>query len=455
MQTRAVLVLSFIIITLVPVSLLSAISFISLSKMQESISNIYQGTVTIIVNLSGGSEELLKMRLNIGRHIIAGDEQKQELAENIRQNEVKFLQTLVNYKEIDDFPMQVPILNSRGMGNLVSYEDSLLSQVNEDWSAYQRERNIVLALSNEGRQEEATLYANSVAAEKFEKLITTYGEIVELNNNLARIMYEESQSVSTQAFTYSIISSVSSVIFASVAALYLSGRLAPSVDKIQQEARKKMERFIAESRVMQKITAKPGKESDTRETAPEEVVEEAELKEKGPIILLHSTGYKEAKSGGDDEPRTVANSFLDYYFAKASEAPGTKSNLVVITKKSSNLYSKARSSGAAVYLLSSSSQEPISTSEDGFLVVSINQTSLILEAVKRTLQENPESVIMLDNATELIHKLGFEKVFSLLQSISDAVSSYPRSKFLILINQGAHPQNEVEAIATISNTFAR
>jgi hypothetical protein len=421
--------------------------------MQESISNIYQGTVTIIVNLSNGSEELLKMRLNIGRHIIADDEQKQELAENIRQNEIKFLQTLVNYKEIDDFPMQVPILNSRGMGNLVSYEDSLLSQVNEDWSAYQRERNTVLALSNEGRQEEATLYANSVAAEKFEKLITTYGQIVELNNNLARIMYEESQSVSTQAFTYSIISSISSVIFASMAALYLSGRLAPSVDKIQQDARKKMEQFIAESRVMQKITTQSGKESG--ETEPEEVVEEAELKEKGPIILLHSTGYKEAKSNGDDEPKTMANSFLDYYFARASEAQGTKSNLVVITKKSSNLYSKARSSGAAIYLLSSSSQEPISTSEDGFLVVSINQTSLILEAVKRTLQENPESVIMLDNATELIHKLGFEKVFSLLQSISDAVSSYPRSKFLILINQSAHPRDEVEAIATISNTFAR
>ncbi len=454
MQTRTVLVLSFIIITLVPVSLLSTISFVSLLKMQESISNIYQGTVTIITNLSGGSEELLKMRLNIGRYIIANDGQRQELAESIRQNEVKFLQTLVNYKEIDDFPLQVSILNSRGMGNLISYEDSLLSQVNEDWSEYQRERNTVIALSNEGRQEEATVYANSVAAEKFEKLITTYGQIVELNNNLARIMYEESQSVSTQAFTYSIISSISSVIFASVAALYLSGRLAPSVDRIQQDARKKMERLITESRVTQKITAKSDKESLQEKTKSVEVAE-AELKEKGPIILLHSTGYKDAKPTEDDEPKTVANSLLDYYFTKASEAQGTKSNLVVITKKSSNLYSKARSSGAAIYLLSSSSQEPISTSEEGHLIVSINQTSLILEAVKRTLQENPESVIMLDNATELIHKLGFEKVFSLLQSISDAVSSYPRSKFLILINQSAHPQNEVEAIATISNTFAR
>ncbi len=129
--------------------------------------------------------------------------------------------------------------------------------------------------------------------------------------------------------------------------------------------------------------------------------------------------------------------------------------MVLITKRSSNLYHLGRNSGATIFVLSSSSQEPISTSEDGLLVISVNQTSLMLEAIRRTLSEKSESIIILDNATELIHKLGFDRVFSLVQSISDVASSYPSSRIVILLNEQAHLQSEVEALATVCNAFVR
>lgn len=511
-QTKTALVLSFLVISMIPVALMSAVSFISLLKLQQNISNMYNGAVVIVTSLSGGHRELLEMRLDVGRYITAGHNDLQKRAElltSIRQDENAFLKTLIMYKEIDDFPLQVDILERRGMGNLTSYEKSLLSQVDGDWLDYQRERNKVLALADEGKEQEAILYSNTVAADEFEKLAGSYNQIVGLNNDLARIMYEESQSVVAQATVYASISAVSSAVFAVAAALVISRRLAPSVDEIQRAAKKKIEAFIAEGRMIQQqqqqqsdsttaiaaaaaVTPPPSPPQHREDVHPAAAAADLaaaataamagsyipKLAEKGPLILVHSSGYegarkKEAGGGGTGrsaEKRSTAELLLDYYLfspysissSPSSQQPeqqqpasAKKPNLVLITKRSSNLYPLGRSAGAAMYILSSSSQEPVSTSADGLLILSITQTSLILEAVKRTLGENPQSVIILDNITEMIHKLGFDRVFSLVQSMSDAASLYPSSRIIILINEHAHPPSEVEAIATICNVFVR
>lgn len=514
MQTKTALVLSFVVISLIPVILLSAISFISLWKLEQNISNMYYGAVNIITALSDGHKELLEMRLDVGRYITASDDQqkREEILANIRQDESAFLQTLITYKEIDDFPLQLGILERRGFSNLIPYEDSLLAQVNQDWLEYQRERDTVIALSNQGMAAEATVRSNTIAAEKFAELADSYNLIVDLNNQLAQIMYEESQSVVTQAVTYASISVASSIIFAVAAALLLSKRLAPSVDEIQRDARKKIEMFITENRLQQKqqqyddVSAAVASAPPPNSTLPPQLREEAAAAagsesnssgdnnggndylprpvEKGPLILVHSSGYEggSKREGidhitgrpGKKRPSSPADALLDYHLSpssfqqqQASLSSSSSSyssdekqqqqlpNLVLITKRSSNLYPLGKSAGATLYVLSSSSQEPISTSTDGQLVISITQTSLILEAVKRTLGNSPHSVIILDNITEMIHKLGFDRVFSLVQSISDVASHYPDSRVLILINEHAHPPNEVEAIATVCNAFVR
>lgn len=465
MQIKAVLVLYFIIISLIPVSLLSAISFISLSKLEQNVANLYFGTVTIITSLSDGHKDLVEMRLDMGRFISApGEPERQKILAHINQDENGFLRTLIGYKEIDDFPLQIEILERRGMGNLTSYEDSLLTRVNSDWQDYQAERNKVIALASAGQTEEATAYSNTVTADKFSRLVSTYNNIVDLNNQLAGIMYDESQSVVQRAFAYEIIASVSSAAFASAVALLASRKLAPPVDEMQQQARKKIERFISEGRLYSEKAADNRQKEVTGEAALAKHVPSAtdaqpqiaELAEKGPMVLLHFSQYEDTRRSEEQAAphKTTADLLLDYYLAKPSPVAGKKGNLVLITKRSSNLYPLGRSSGSTMYILSSSSQEPIATADDG-LVISISQTSLILEAIKRTLQENPDSVIILDNITELVHRLGFDRVFSLVQSISDAVSTHPTSRVVILVNANAHPPSEVEAIATICNAFVR
>ena len=407
------------------------------------------GTVTIITGLSDGHKDLVEMRLDMGRFISAQSEpERQEILAHISQDENGFLRTLIGYKEIGDFPLQIEILKRRGMGNLTTYEDSLLTPVNSNWQDYQNERNKVIELASAGQTDNATVYSNTVAADKFSRLTSTYNTIVDLNNQLARIMYDESQSVVQQAFIYEVIASVSSAAFASAVALLASRKLAPSVDEMQQQARKKIERFISEGRAYSIQKAAAGQQQDAVSDAPFENYapfvtdaqpQIAELAEKGPMVLLNFSQYKDSHSIEEQRAsKTAADLLLDYYLTKSSPVAGKKNNLVLITKRSNNLYPLDRSSGSTMYILSSSSQGPIATADD-CLVILISQTSLILEVIRGTLQENSDPVIILDNITELIHRLGFDRVFLLVQSISDAMSTYTASRIIILVNANAHP----------------
>src|SRR5215467_3621769 len=127
MRLRSFLILLFTLVALIPILTLSLISIYSISRLQEQISNVYYGALLIQVGLNDGNAQLLQMRLNVQRYILADNAtEKHSVLTNIQQAEDKFMQTLFDYKRITDFPIQVVILNNRGQSSLIPYEAQLV-----------------------------------------------------------------------------------------------------------------------------------------------------------------------------------------------------------------------------------------------------------------------------------------------------------------------------------------
>jgi hypothetical protein len=444
MRLRTFLVLLFTLIALIPILTLSVISIYSISRLQEQISNVYYGALLIQVGLNDGNAQLLQMRLNVQRYILADNAtEKHLLSTNIQQTEDKFMQTLFGYKRITDFPIQIIILNKRGQDYLIPYEASLVNQVHKNWQDYRTERDNTIALSNENKSAQALSDFDGPEANKFDQLLLTYQKIVDLNTAIAKIMYDESISVVQEAIIYDIIASAVSAAAAITAAMLLSKRLTPPLAEIERRAKKEIEKFVKTSSIVQTKTNPD--EVDIGVQSSSELQREMSHSQ-GPLMLLNTSAYINR-----EEKLTQSFQILDSFFATAIT---NKNSLVVMTRRGSNLYYRARNKeGAQVYVLSASAQSPLHTSEEGLLVISLNQTPILLEAARRTLEENPSATIILDNATEFIHTLGFEKAFSLLRSIAEVASSYPRSHIVVLINVRAHERSEVESIANIANIF--
>jgi hypothetical protein len=428
-----------------PILTLSLISIYSISRLQEQISNVYYGALLIQVGLNDGNAQLLQMRLNVQRYILADNAtEKHTVLTNIQQAEDKFMQTLFDYKRITDFPIQVVILNNRGQSSLIPYEAQLVNQVHKNWQDYKTERDATLALSNENRQAAAIKEFNGLEGNKFDQLLVTYDKIVDLNTQIAKIMYEESIFVVQEAILFDIIASAASAGAAIIAAILLSKRLAPSLAEIERSAKKQIEKFVKKSSAMPTETDVSSDlvQKDQSSPDPDFNVGEAQ----GPLMLLNSSGYQ-----NQEEKLSQSTHVLD---SLLSATAADKRSLVVMTRKGSNLFYKVKNRpGVLIYILSASAQSPLHTSEEGLLVISLNQTSILLEAARRTLEENPSATVILDNATEFIHSIGFEKAFSLLRNISELASSYPTSHIVVLINTRAHERSAIESIANIANVF--
>lgn len=444
MRLRTFLVLLFTLIALIPILTLSIISVYSISRLQEQISNIYYGALLIQVGLNDGNAQLLQMRLNVQRYILTDNiTEKHLLSNNIQQAEDKFTQTLFGYKRITDFPIQIIILNTHGQDYLIPYEASLVNQVHKNWQNYKTERDNTLALSNENKTAQAVSDFDGPEANKFDQLLLTYQKIVDLNTVIAKIMYDESISVVQGAIIYDIVASAVSAAAAVTAAMLLSKRLTPPLAEIERRAKKEIEKFVKTSSTLQTKTKSNEKGSSIQDSSE---LQHERSDSQGPLMLLNTSGYLNR-----EENLTQSFQILESFF---SNATSNKNSLVVMTRRGSNLYYRTRNKEAAqVYVLSASAQSPLHTSEEGLLVISLNQTPILLEAVRRTLEENPSATIIFDNATEIIHTLGFEKAFSLLRSIAEVASSYPKSHIVVLINVRAHERNQVESIANIANIF--
>lgn len=444
MRLRTFLVLLFTLIALIPILTLSIISVYSISRLQEQISNIYYGALLIQVGLNDGNAQLLQMRLNVQRYILTDNiTEKHLLSNNILQAEDKFTQTLFGYKRITDFPIQIIILNTRGQDYLIPYEASLVNQVHKNWQNYRTERDNTLALSNENKTAQAVSDFDGPEANKFDQLLLTYQKIVDLNTVIAKIMFDESISVVQWAIIYDIVASAVSAAAAVTAAMLLSKRLTPPLAEIERRAKKEIEKFVKTSSTLQTKTKSNEKGSSIQDSSE---LQHGMSDSQGPLMLLNTSGYLNR-----EENLTQSFQILESFF---SNATSNKNSLVVMTRRGSNLYYKTKNKeGAQVYVLSASAQSPLHTSEEGLLVISLNQTPILLEAVRRTLEENPSATIILDNATEIIHTLGFEKAFSLLRSIAEVASSYSKSHIVVLINVRAHERNQVESIANIANIF--
>lgn len=444
MQLRTFLVLLFTLIALIPILTLSVISVYSISRLQEQISNVYYGALLIQVGLNDGNAQLLQMRLNVQRYILADNAtEKHSVLTNIQQTEDKFMQTLFNYKRITDFPIQIGILNKRGQGYLIPYEAQLVNQVHKNWEDYRTERDNTLALSNENKSTEAIKEFDGPEANKFDQLLMTYDKIVALNTQIAKTMYDESISVVQQAIIYDIVASAASAGAAVTAAILLSRRLTPPLAEIERRAKREIEKFVKTSSGVLTQTELNSRTNNGQNSSDRQL-EIADSQ--GPLMLLNTSAYQ-----NPEERLSQSSQILDSFL---STTITDKNSLVVMTRKGSNLYYRVRNkAGALIYILSASAQSPLHTSEEGLLVISLSQTPILLEATRRTLEENPSATIILDNATEFIHTLGFEKAFSLLRSISEVASSYPRSHIVVLINTRAHERSAIESIANIANVF--
>jgi hypothetical protein len=496
------LILFFILIAVIPIIALSAVSTVTIIKFKDQIANIYSGYVTNVELLSKNKGDLLGIRSDLIQFANSADPvQKKAGITQMVVLKNGIASTAGSYKTIKDLPGDFLPVAGVDLSKISADETVLVETMSRQWKDYGSKVDDLAILSTDPSfSTQAQAEALQLVAQT-DRLVSSYDALLAVDAQIGAASRAQSQQVMQLAFFYGGLASAVSAGCATAAAILISKRvvlgdlvrmtklelvettlrdlLGGGSDALLQMVKSQMQggeapRAVAdvpsamvpsanEDVIIGKKKAKAFIEDDDPSAAagkpPWAFAEDTPPK---PAAAANGKNVKKTFADDNEEPPSAPK--MDYkgklvilnasrfgHAAKALEELLASPNAIVLTRKGSNIYRAARDR-SRLYILQSAGGGIESRNGSEKVIPSDNEDRMARE-IESIIRENPGSTVLIDSATELIYTLGFEKAFSLLRRVSEAVSSYDGAGAAVVVNAKAHEPRIMEAIGNIANEF--
>jgi hypothetical protein len=474
------LILFFILIAVIPIAALSAVFTLTVIEFKEHLSAVYSGFVANLGILSRSKGDLLEIKSDLVQYVSAQDAgAKSASVASVKALKNDFSSVSEDYKKIEDLPggfrapgaMVVPASSYNNIPKMASDEALLVGRIDQQWKDYSEKVDDWAILSSD------PTFASQAAASAgqlvilTDRLVDSYDTLIELNTQIGAASREQSQMVMQLAFFYGGIASAISAGCATAAAILVSKRVVLG-DLVRMSKLELVETSLRDligggaDTLVAMVKSQMSEEEGAAPVARAEV-QSAIISSDSDDVVIGKARAEEprqvrasTKAFLDDGDEQVAPSEFHGKLvmvntggkpspqaARAMDVLFSNPNLLVLTRKGSNIYNRAPGR-ALVWVLAQDG----SAQSDARTVPSADE-AVIAESISEIIKENPSATVLVDSATELIYTLGFEKVFSLLRRLSESVSSYPNSSVVVLVNKKAHEQRIIEAIGSVANEF--
>ncbi|WP_415280786.1 hypothetical protein [Candidatus Nitrososphaera sp. FF02] len=483
------LILFFILIAVIPIATLSAVSTITIIKFKDHATSVHDGFVANMEILTANKGDLLGIRSDLIQYSSAADAaQKSASISHALALKNNIDATVGQYKTVEELPGEFLPVEGQDLSRVSADETVLVQEIEQEWQSYGSQVEDLAILSTDSS---FSLQADSEARRLVaasDGLVASYDELIAVNGQIGDASRAQSQEVMRLAFFYGSLAASISAAAATAAAILVSKRVVLG-DLVRMSKMELVETTLrdligggADALVeMIKSQMQEGKPRPAADIPSAVVSSESEdviigkkkskafIEEDDPAastgrpawVFAEDKPKPEAKAGAfkeeeEEEPApkgdyrgklVILNTSKFGPAAKALDDLLAGNGTVVLTRRGSNVYRRAKGKTALCVLAQSAGPE----GRNGERVIPTDNEDRMAKEIESIIKENPELTVVIDSATELIYTLGFEKAFSLLRRVSEAVSSYEGAGAVVLMNKKAHEPRMVEAIANISN----
>jgi hypothetical protein len=362
------------------------------------------------------------------------------------------------------------------ISKIVSDETLLVNAIDQQWNVYSsRVEDLSILASEPSFGAQANAEANQLAG-LADTLISSYDALAAVNAQIGDATRERFIQTMQLAFLYGGIASAISAASATAAAILVSKRVVLG-DLVRMTKLELVETTLRDliGGGTDALLAMVKNQMEGEQTAVQRAaittvdVETAVVPAQEDIVIGRSKAEPSQPIGKkafveDYEPLAPAGQELKGKLVLINYGDNSKaspqaawtlgqlfeaSSLVLLTRKGSNFYRQAQGK-YTVYVLGDGN---LKGSKAGEHIIPATDETKLAQAVEELVRESPTSTLLVDNATELIYTLGFERVFSFLRRVAEVVSTYEDSSVVVIINKKAHEPRVIEAIGNISNVF--
>lgn len=497
------LILFFILIAIIPIIALSAVSTVTIIKFKDQIANIYSGYVTNVELLSKNKGDLLGIRSDLIQFANSQDSAlKKAGITHMISLKNGIASTAGGYKTIENLPGDFLPVEGVDLSKISADETVLVETMGQQWKDYgSRVDDLAILSTDPSFSAQAQAEALQLVTQT-DKLISSYDALLAVDAQIGNASRAQSQQVMQLGFLYGGLASAISAACATAAAILISKRvvlgdlvrmtklelvettlrdlIGGGSDALLQMVKSQMQseeggapRVVADvpsavvpsasedDVVIGKKKAKAFIEDDDPSAAvgkPTWAFADDDSKPSSATAAVgrKTKGFADANREDSPAPKidyrgklVILNASRFGHAAKALEELLASPDTLVLTRKGSNVYRAAKGklyifqpAGGVKEGRNGSERVIPSDSEDG-----------IAGKIESIIRENPGATVLIDSATELIYTLGFEKAFSLMRRVSEAVSSYEGAGAVVLVNAKAHEPRIMEAIGNIANDY--
>lgn len=473
------MILFFILIAIIPIAALSAVFSFTVIKFREEMSVAYQGFVPNLDIVSKNKSELANIRSHLIQFTsVENGPQKSAQVSQMLELKSGIDGSMEEYTRIEDLPnaFDQPFgfifpVDSFDISKLASDESLLAAEIDLQWGSYSsRIEDLSILASNPSFNTQANAEASQLTS-LTGNLISSYDSLYAVNVQIGDALRERSLQTMQLAFLYGGLASAISAASATAAAILVSKRVVLG-DLVRMTKLELVETTLRDllgggaDALLAMVKSQISEERPAREVrdvatavvpSNEDIIIGASKKEGGePSGLAGTKAFVE-----DYEPLAAAGQELKGHLVMINYSMNSRpspqatwtlsrlfetSKLILVTRRGSNLYHTAQGKSDVCVL-----GDPEKENKTGEHVIPAGDEVLLAQAIEDLIKENSSSTLLIDNATELIYTLGFDRTFALLRRLAEVVSTYEDSGIVVLLNKKAHEQRIVEALSNISN----
>jgi len=473
------MILFFILIAIIPIATVSAVFSFTVIKFREEMSVVYEGFVPNLGIISKNKADLATIRSDLVQFTSAtSDSQKSARMSHMLELKSGIDGSMEEYKRIEDLPkaFDQPFGSVSGdsfnVSKLASDEALLVADVNGRWDSYSsRIEDLSILASNPSFSAQANAEAGQLMTQA-DRLISSYDSLFTVNVQIGDALKNRSLQTMQLAFIYGSLASAISAAAATAAAILVSKRvvLGDLVRMTKMELVETTLRDLIGGGADALLAMIKSQMSEEEPAMPQVDVTTAVVPSQDDIVIGGSKKEEPPTQAGtkafveDYEPLAAAGQELKGKLVMINYGGNSRASprvtwtmnqlfesprLVLLTRRGSNFYHQAQGK-YAVCVLGDPAQNGKKADER---VLPSDDDARLAQSVEKLVRENPASTVLLDNATELIYTLGFDRVFSLLRRLAGVVSTYEDASVVVLINKKAHEPRMIEAVSNISNAF--
>ncbi|MFZ5989669.1 MAG: methyl-accepting chemotaxis protein [Bacillota bacterium] len=216
LKIGAKLLISFITVTILT-AFIGYMGISNMGKINGMLNNMYDNNLVPISDISGANMQAIYHNRAVYDYVVETDKSVMD------QIKVKMDRYEEKMKEM---------LDSYTKTKLDDKEKDLIAKFDEAWLSYENNANKVLPLSYEGRNEEAVALLNGEVSKTFDVVDNLLSQLVNINKDLAKSAYDESDKVYSQSSTFLLTLIVICVLASIGLAFFISRIISNPVRKL-------------------------------------------------------------------------------------------------------------------------------------------------------------------------------------------------------------------------------